>query len=53
MANVFIDIETGGLYPIVHRIVCMGYMRSLGIEFEEGVTKAEASRLIEEFKGKG
>ena len=27
MGHVFIDIETSGLYPIVHRIVCIGYMR--------------------------
>ncbi|GAI43053.1 unnamed protein product, partial [marine sediment metagenome] len=45
MANVFVDTETSELYPIVHRVVCIGYMCSLGIEFGEGVTKAEVSRL--------
>ncbi len=27
MRHVFLDIETTGLYPIVHRIVCIGCMR--------------------------
>ena len=48
MANVFIDTETSGLYPIVHRVVCIGYMR----EGEEAaIVDRDERRMLQQFMG--
>lgn len=48
MANVFIDTETSGLYPIVHRVVCIGYMR----EGEEAaIVDRDERGMLQQFMG--
>jgi len=44
--HVFLDIETTGLYPIVHRVVCIGYARGADIE---AIIDRDERKMLEQF----
>lgn len=43
---VFLDIETIGLYPIVHRVVCIGYARGADIG---AIIDRDERKMLEQF----